>query len=716
MRIFIYSILLALASLTFAEDFKIFEKDGRYGLKNSEGDVIVPAVHDQLGWSDGSDQVIDGAIGFRRAGYWGLISARNKVLTENKFYSLEPFKQGYLKASIKGKFSNQLFYGLLDTSGMIQISFNYFSLELMGEFLQVSEFDQYKSKIGIIDYENTIIIPLKYQSISIEGSWLITKDFNFKYDVFRNSELVLSELDSVSYRKGLICHKDGYVGFINETDELIHKIEYKKLEFTDSQIRATEYPLWEIHGKQGKVFQKKCDSISLNKKVWLIHMNGSGQILFPFSELKIPVEYELQSSDGKNLIVRHTLSGAWLLLNESGDVIFENPYFIKRSGNHYIAGKPGEWHLYNSFGTKIYKFPLQDVIAGIDDHFIVKRNNYWGVIDFKGDGYISFKYDAIEKGPSDLYSIQFLNKWGIMDKHGNWNVNPEYDSIRIFGNIMVGYKGYGSTYFNKGELLYKNTLEVVRSTENFLIIKNEEGRVGLLNETGSFIADPEFDEVRKLSGYFVLKLEDKAILIDSTGRTIVDGREGYQEFEGVSEGHIAAYRNGRWGFLDNQGRLRIANRYEGVRAFSEGMAAIMLRGKWGFIDRQEVLKVQPYYDFVSNFENGLAIVKLEGRFGLIDTQGKEVVAVKWNTIERTVNGNYLIKNEKGMAGLADHKGNFILRPDFTYLKDSEEWIVVGKSGLMGTLDYSGNQNLQMIYSDIRIEENLLLLKKINSTE
>src|SRR5690606_13138636 len=99
-------------------------------------------------------------------------------------------------------------------------------------------------------------------------------------------------------------------------------------------------------------------------------------------------------------------------------------------------------------------------------------------------------------------------------------------------------------------------------------------------------------------------------LIDRSG--VIAGRseqpEGTDEVLHESEGYRAIRKDGKYGFIDGEGRLRIANRYEGVRAFSEGMAAIRIQGKWGFIDRQDKIAVQPVYDQVEPFVNGSAIV------------------------------------------------------------------------------------------------------------
>ncbi|MHC4489349.1 MAG: WG repeat-containing protein [Planctomycetota bacterium] len=42
---------------------------------------------------------------------------------------------------------------------------------------------------------------------------------------------------------------------------------------------------------------------------------------------------------------------------------------------------------------------------------------------------------------------------------------------------------------------------------------------------------------------------------------------------------------GRWGYIDNSGKVVIAQQYDDARDFSEGLARVNISGKWGYIDR-----------------------------------------------------------------------------------------------------------------------------------
>lgn len=96
----------------------------------------------------------------------------------------------------------------------------------------------------------------------------------------------------------------------------------------------------------------------------------------------------------------------------------------------------------------------------------------------------------------------------------------------------------------------------------------------------------------------------------------------YEGAESFSEGLAAVRLNGKWGFIDKEGKVVVPCKYDGAGSFSEGLAAVMLNDKWGFIDKtgKEVAACQ-YYD-VSEFSEGLAAVVNDARkLGFINTTG-----------------------------------------------------------------------------------------------
>lgn len=705
-----FFLILFFIHKALADDFSVFEKDGRFGIKNENGEIAVPAVYEELGWTNGSQQVFEGVIGFKRNNLWGLVSIRNKILVENKFYTLDPFENKMLIASIKGRFSNHLFHGILDTSGQVIISFNYFNIDLLENQFLATEFDQYNSKVGLINKENTIVIPIKYKSIRFDRTWHVAQRFDGKQDIYKRGKLISQSLDSIRIDIGLTAFKDGLAGHLDTNGSMMFDFKHKDLINNDGVIEPIEFPFWQVYRDEEIVLEKACDSLAVDDGFWSMYLNGAKHKVFPEDEFKISTDFELQAIAEDKFIVKHIKTGKWSVIEEYGKKIIDDQDYIEVCDTYFIARDEDKWNLFNGFGTKVNRLPLASLHKGVDNFFIAKRNGYWGILDLTGKTYINFKYDSLTVA-EDLYLAKFHRKWGILDKHGNWKHYPEYESFEVHENLIIGKKGKGFTYFYNDLLLYKSTFQIAAQLGNNFVVKDEENNFGLITGGGSIVHYPKFQSIKQVGDRFVLKTDQVSILADDLGMTIVERSSGYEDFDSFGEGYISAKKNGRWGFLDSQGRLRISNRYEEVKSFNEGLAPIKLRDKWGFIDKDEKLRVQPYYEEVSSFNNGLAVVKENNRFGLIDTNGREIVKVESPLIERTVTGNYLIKTEGGLVGLTNENGSYILRPNFEFIQDLPNEIIVKANGKMGVLDYEGVQKFKISYSEIRSEKEFLLLKR-----
>ncbi|MFN8890297.1 MAG: WG repeat-containing protein [Cyclobacteriaceae bacterium] len=71
-----------------AEGYLLFEENGKKGIKNEQGQVVIPASFDALGWSDGSFSVIGQTTGYRLHEQWGLINLNKEFITQPLYTQL----------------------------------------------------------------------------------------------------------------------------------------------------------------------------------------------------------------------------------------------------------------------------------------------------------------------------------------------------------------------------------------------------------------------------------------------------------------------------------------------------------------------------------------------------------------------------------------------------------------------------------------------------
>jgi WD40 repeat protein len=118
-------------------------------------------------------------------------------------------------------------------------------------------------------------------------------------------------------------------------------------------------------------------------------------------------------------------------------------------------------------------------------------------------------------------------------------------------------------------------------------------------------------------------------------------------------------KNGKYGFVDQNGNVKIAIKYDYCSEFSNGLAKVQIGSKYGFINStgKEVISIK--YDEVGDFLNRIVLVKLNNKFGAIDRNGKEVLPVKCDYIGNFDSGAALVKI--GLkVGYIDSSGKVLL--------------------------------------------------------
>jgi len=97
--------------------------------------------------------------------------------------------------------------------------------------------------------------------------------------------------------------------------------------------------------------------------------------------------------------------------------------------------------------------------------------------------------------------------------------------------------------------------------------------------------------------------------------------------------------DGKWGYIDKTGTIRVQPQFNDARDFSDGLAGVRVRvtenevGKWGYIDTTGALVIQPQFDETGDFAEGMAAVGTcpleEPRYGYINKSGAVVIPIQY---------------------------------------------------------------------------------------
>jgi hypothetical protein len=164
--------------------FSVFEENGKVGLKDDEGEILIPATYDAIGWSNGKLSIIDKVVGYQSDGMWGLIHTSNKIITPAEFLNLKPGEGSYLIAQ-KRSLSQRPSFGIINTSGKTIVPFDYDGLHLSNMRVIVMSRTGMRYHFGLKDLTGKLLIPLEYQRIYSLGSLrFAVENFDNKIAIF----------------------------------------------------------------------------------------------------------------------------------------------------------------------------------------------------------------------------------------------------------------------------------------------------------------------------------------------------------------------------------------------------------------------------------------------------------------------------------------------------------------------------------------------------
>jgi hypothetical protein len=222
-------------------------------------------------------------------------------------------------------------------------------------------------------------------------------------------------------------------------------------------------------------------------------------------------------------------------------------------------------------------------------------------------------------------------------------------------------------------------------------LKSFDGNVIYFTENKVLVKDDQLIEYVSTGGIWKIDLDGRIV------SRLMPPTVPYEEVFEETEGLRGIKKGGRFGFVDDLGRLRIANRYEGIKPFEERFAAIKILGKWGFIDHDEKLVIQPVHEDVSGFKNNMAIVMQKGLYGLINKKGEVALPVRYQRIDLLPTKRFIVETND-LKGLADVDGRLVVVPKYNSITDlNNGYVIVERNDQYGFLTLQGVSSVPMMY-------------------
>lgn len=702
--------LSSLSDVEAKDQYTVYIKDGKKGLINQLGEVIIPAKYEDLGWSEGYPAFTDNVIGYKKKDKWGLISSENKIITPPKYHSLVS-SSGYIVASIKPRINSPIKYGVINSKGKSLIPFTYSYLKLSGQNVIARNNGDY----GLLNLNNKPILPFIYLRIdSIAVNRFAVQDVNKKVSIVdqKGNSLLKSSIDSISsLRKDFYyIYKNGKSGILSSSGILLFPPEYKSIKVNGNNVSVQSFNKWEI------IDEKTGDRLLLNfdlvevveEDLFIVSINNKKRLLhFEDSEEKYSNAYDDIKNGGNKKFVSRQGNKQGVIRKDGSEIIPVNFDSILIDKSFIYARKRRDWALYDTLGIKKSVFDYQEMLPISEGRIPVMRNSKWGFINRKGEEIIFPVFEEIYPFSNGLAVVRFHNEIGIIDKEGEWVIYPQKgDKITVISRdkYLISTSTTNRIMSFDGDVIYftENSLEI----DNDIVLESDpENNWKVLNLQGMIIGESIESRPSYLSNTSLIILRDSTSIggVKKNGNTIIPFNL-FDDITSFSEGFMGIKKDGYYGFIDDELKLRISNRYEGIGPFNEGMAAFKLRGKWGFIDKSENIIVQPYYSSVSDFQNGVSIVTKGELRGMLDINGKTVLPVEFEQIRETEEGSYIIV-QNGKYGIADKYGSILLYPQYTELVDIEGAnFIAKKNRKIGVINQYGENLIPFNFENLEKPE------------
>lgn len=165
--------------------------------------------------------------------------------------------------------------------------------------------------------------------------------------------------------------------------------------------------------------------------------------------------------------------------------------------------------------------------------------------------------------------------------------------------------------------------------------------------------------------------------------------------QGFTDGLLPISIEKKWGCLNTSGKVAIPLKYDNVSYFDNGYGVGRIVKDFFVLNRkgkETPVKIADLKD-VNRFSENLApYVTLAGLQGFIDTTAAVAIPAKFMDVGDFRGGLALAKNTDGLFGYINHKGEWVIEPQYKSAKDfdpvggiarvnkGESWIYVNKKG------------------------------------
>ena len=326
-------------------------------------------------------------------------------------------------------------------------------------------------------------------------------------------------------------------------------------------------------------------------------------------------------------LVRPEGSEGYIYVDHNQEKAIEDTFAsasIFSEGIAWVARKGGHLEAIDTKGKRLFELKEAEGACAFKEGvavFMRGEDGAWGVVNKKGEVVVkpSFTMTSSNYDGGLLAVGEPDGGIGFVNKKGEVVIPMEYDQVLIeewdrFIDNPTRYNLYGQV-----------------ETGRIPVKKN--GKWGVINRSGKWIINPQFDLIVADGERYLFRKDWKYGWCDEEGKYVIN-----PQFENAlpSEGYdLMAVKDGssdEYGYINAKGKWVIEPQYELAMPFlPSGVAFVYYKGEWGAIDRKGEWVINPQYLALHVVSDNLALVMDSGeKIGLINSKGEYVVAPEYS--------------------------------------------------------------------------------------
>lgn len=195
-------------------------------------------------------------------------------------------------------------------------------------------------------------------------------------------------------------------------------------------------------------------------------------------------------------------------------------------------------------------------------------------------------------------------KYGLIDYTGKVLLEPEFSKIDVLlgseKSLIVEKDGKKGLYLaSSNELMinpeYLDIKALSDKHEDGYVVKNDQGKVGLISLDKKVILEPKYDDIKSIHGNNLYVVVDggKETIIDTTGKTVVNTK--FDSVEEINTNNIIVKNGGKYMAITPNGAEILKAEYDNLKFIKGNLYIAEKDGKYGVINDAATVSIDYKY-------------------------------------------------------------------------------------------------------------------------